>query len=175
VNHWSPAVGRDRQALRRGIALAVDPIDPEPNAVDGELSGVVVDSKADIRRWRRCRRPRRGRPCRVPCLRNRGCCLDRPALWAIVAAAVLELTEQILLLGVDRYRRLIGRVKLLYLGVNIFELNRRDRCSRRFVPGRCMPITPPRTSPMSPPTARRASRRAKYFPNGSVITPDGRP
>ena len=49
--------------------------------------------------------------------------LDRPALRAIVAAAVLELAEQFLLLGVDRYRRLIGRVKLLYLGVDIFELS----------------------------------------------------
>ena len=49
--------------------------------------------------------------------------LDRPTLRAIVAAAVLELTEQLLLLRVDRYHRLIVGLKLLDLGVDIFELS----------------------------------------------------
>jgi hypothetical protein len=48
--------------------------------------------------------------------------LDRPTLRAIVPAAVLELAEQFLLLRVDRYDRLIGDLKLLDLGIDIFEL-----------------------------------------------------
>src|SRR5271167_1992420 len=48
--------------------------------------------------------------------------LDRPTLRAIVAAAVLELAEQFLLLRVDRYHRLILRLKRLDLGVDIFKL-----------------------------------------------------
>jgi hypothetical protein len=43
--------------------------------------------------------------------------LDRPTPLAIVAAAVLELAEQFLLLRVDRYHRLIVGLKRLDLGV----------------------------------------------------------
>src|SRR6202166_355731 len=48
--------------------------------------------------------------------------LDRPTLRAIVAAAVLGLAEQFLLLRVDRYHRLILRLKRPDFGVDIFEL-----------------------------------------------------
>src|SRR5208283_3536966 len=45
------------------------------------------------------------------------------ALRPIVAAAVLEFAEQFLLLRVDRYHRLIGGLKRLGLGVDIFKLS----------------------------------------------------
>src|SRR5271157_5889615 len=49
--------------------------------------------------------------------------LDRLALRPIVAAAVLEFAEPFLLLRIDRYHRLIGRLKRLGLGVDIFKLS----------------------------------------------------
>src|SRR6204780_140534 len=48
--------------------------------------------------------------------------LDRPTLRAIVAAAVLELAEQFLLLRIDRYHRLILGLKRLDFGVDVFKL-----------------------------------------------------
>src|ERR1700691_4546053 len=48
--------------------------------------------------------------------------LDRPTLRAIIAAAFLKLAEHFLFLLVDRYHRLIGVLKLLDLGIDIFKL-----------------------------------------------------
>src|SRR5208337_735348 len=42
------AVGRDHQAGHRGIPIPTHPIQPKPNAVDGELPGIMVDSQTDI-------------------------------------------------------------------------------------------------------------------------------
>ena len=44
------------------------------------------------------------------------------ALGAQFAAAVLEIANQFLLLGVDRDGRLAGRLKAAHLGVDVFEL-----------------------------------------------------
>src|SRR5271168_4338846 len=92
-----PAIGGDHEAAHPEITRPADPIEPEPNAVDGELPGIMVEIV--------------------------GVDLDRPTLRAIVAAAVLELAEQFLLFRVDRYHRPIVGLKLLDLGVDIFELS----------------------------------------------------
>src|SRR5271168_4168811 len=43
-----PAIGGDHEAAHPEITRPADPIEPEPNAVDGELPGIMVDSKADV-------------------------------------------------------------------------------------------------------------------------------
>jgi len=48
VNHWSPAVGGDHEALHPGIELPAYLFEPEANGVDGELPGIVIDPEADI-------------------------------------------------------------------------------------------------------------------------------
>ena len=105
------------------ITRPADPIEPEPNAVDGELPGIMVDSKADVAVVRaNVVDPIGDDFAQFLVLEIVGVDLDRPTLRAIVAAAVLELAEQFLLLRVDRYHRLTFGLKLLDLGVDIFEL-----------------------------------------------------
>src|SRR6202167_4975847 len=107
-----------------GITRPADPIEPEPNAVDGELLGIMVDSKADVAVvGANVVDPVGDDFAQFLVLEIVGVDLDRPTLRAIVAAAVLELAEQFLLLRVDRYHRLIVDLKLLDLGVDIFELS----------------------------------------------------
>jgi len=43
-----PPVGGAHEGRHRAITLAADPIEPEPNAVDGELPGIILDSEADV-------------------------------------------------------------------------------------------------------------------------------
>src|ERR1700761_1673675 len=106
-----------------GITRPADPIEPEPNAVDGELPGIMVDSKADVAVvGANVVDPVGDDFAQFLVLEIVGVDLDRPTLRAIVAAAVLVLAEQFLLLRVDRYHRLILRLKRLDFGVDVFKL-----------------------------------------------------
>src|SRR5208337_4358636 len=42
------AIGGDHETRHRGITLPAHPIEPEANAIYGELPGIMVDSEADI-------------------------------------------------------------------------------------------------------------------------------
>src|ERR1035438_8156447 len=89
------AVGRDHETGHRGIALATDPIEPATNAVDGELPGIMVDSKADVAVvGADVVDPVGDDLAEFLVLEIVGVDLDRPTLRAIIAAAVLELAEQ---------------------------------------------------------------------------------
>src|ERR1700733_7098818 len=110
------AIGGDYEAAHPEITRPADPIEPEPNAVDGELPGVMVDSKADVAVvGADVVDPVGDDFAQFLVLEIVGVDLDRPTLRAIVAAAVLELAEQFLLLRIDRYHRLILRLKRLDL------------------------------------------------------------
>src|SRR5271170_4964067 len=118
------AVRGDHQAGHRGITISPHPIEPAPNAVDGELPGIVIDPQADIAEvGADVVDPVRDYLAQFLVLEIMGIDLDRLALWPVVAAAVLEFADQFLLLRVDRYHGLIGRLKRFDLGVDIFKLS----------------------------------------------------
>ena len=116
-------MGRDHGALHPGIKLPTDLLDPVSNGVDGELPGVVVDPQTDIAEVGADVVDSIGDDlAKRLVLEIVDVDLGGLTLWSIVAAAVLEFAEQFLLLGVDRYRRLAGRLERLDFGVDIFEL-----------------------------------------------------
>src|SRR3984957_12123950 len=72
------------------ITRPADPIEPEPNAVDGELPGIIVDSKADVAVvGANVIDPVGDDFAQFLVLEIVGVDLVRPALRAIVAGAVL--------------------------------------------------------------------------------------
>ncbi len=119
----APAVALDHEARHPGIELPAYSIEPESDAIDGELPGIVIDSQADIAEiGADVVDPVGDDFAQFLVLEIVGFDLDRLTLRPIVAAAVLKLADQFLLLGVDRYHGLIGRLKRLDLGVDVFEL-----------------------------------------------------
>src|SRR4051812_14545280 len=117
------AVRRDRQLAHIAIALASDLRDPGADRSDRKLGGVVRDAEAD---------PAGIGGGIVDAVGNDLAFLfilevvhvdvDRAPLGPVVGAAVPEVTDQLLLLGVYGDHRLAGRLRRLHLRVDVLEL-----------------------------------------------------
>ena len=119
----TPSIGRNHQSGHRGITSAAHPIQPEANAVDGELSGVMVDPQTDIALVGADVVDSKGDDlAQFRILEVVSVDLDRLALGPIVAAAILEFADQLFLLRVDGNHGLIGGLERFHLGVDVFEL-----------------------------------------------------
>ena len=117
------AIGGDQQPRRGGIAGCAELLPPAPDALDGERRRVVVDADID---------PAGVGGDVVDAVRHRLAEFGddevvhpdrlRLALGAQLPAAVLEVADKLLLLGVDRDRRLTGCLERRHLGVDVLEL-----------------------------------------------------
>jgi len=117
------AIGRDQQPLGLGIAGLAELMPPAPDTFDGKGGGVAGDPEinparvgGDVvdaigRHLAQLRQDEIMHPDRLGL-----------AFGAQLAASVLEVTNQLLLLGVDRNSRLAGGLERLHLGVDILEL-----------------------------------------------------
>src|SRR6516165_1937750 len=116
-------IGSDQQISRVRIALAPHFLPPSVNRLRGKLSGVVVNAHADpalVVRYI------------VDPVRNSlpeglvhevvDAYLVGLPLWHPFAASVLEVTHQLLLLGIDRDYRLAALLETLDHRANVFEL-----------------------------------------------------
>jgi hypothetical protein len=117
------AVRGDQQPRRGRIPRRTELVPPAADALDGEAGGVVGDAETDP--------PRVGGDVVDP-VGHRLAELgdgevvhpDRlgPPLRTQLTPAVPEVADQLLLLGVDRDRRLAGGLELLHRGVDVLEL-----------------------------------------------------
>jgi hypothetical protein len=117
------AIGGDEQRVRPRITNAANRLKPTAYRVDGEFSRVMVDPKADpagIRCqiidavWCHLAEFLVGEVTRLDAI--------RAACGTVIAAAVLILADQLLLLGIDGNNGLASRLQRIDLGVEMIEL-----------------------------------------------------
>src|SRR5262250_57878 len=128
------AVGRDRQLAHLGIALSAHALDPGADRGDSELGGISGDANAD-EGFVGCHI--------VDAIGHRLAQLlvgeivhvdtQRLALGAIVGAAVLEVADQLLLLGIDRDDGLAFGLRRDHCRIDVLELRVAVGVVRAFV------------------------------------------
>src|SRR6516165_7195787 len=117
------AIGRDRQFAHIGIALASHRRTPVTDRLDRKLGSVAGDADADPTFigahivnpvGHRLAQLLIGKIVHIDALWR--------AFWTPVGAGVLEVAEQLFLLGIDRDHRLPGSLRSQYLRVDVLEL-----------------------------------------------------
>lgn len=104
-------VVQDQQAANIGIGHLSHFTPPVPDMRDGEFGAIVVDADTDpVRARGQIINPIGGRPCRAHGQRSHEPDLSRLSLGLPLLATILEVADQLFLLGVHRNRRIACRL-----------------------------------------------------------------
>ena len=169
------AIGGDRRLAGIRITLAAHSLQPLPDRSHGERGGIVRNANADPALVGGDIVNAIGRNlAKVFVLEIVDVHTLRPALGPVIAAAIPESANQLLLLGIDRYDRLTGSLRREHLAVDMLELGIAIGMVRAFiglaVKTAASPPTPPRPDLASrekppPPLIELGAHRIPALPN----------